>query len=424
MVHLNNRYLKWAVRQCEWLFYFTRYFFRQFYEQRGMQIASSLAYATLLSLVPLVTVAVAFLQGLPMFDQVGDVVQKFIFSNFVPTFGDTIKEYLTTFSSKASQLTVTGLAALFVIALMLMRTIDNAFNTIWHVRAQRNPVSRFLVYWAIITLGPLLLGLGLLTSSYLLSLPLLSEVGVVHGLQESLLSWFPFLTTTAAFTLMYILIPNCFVLRRHALMGGIVAAILFELAKYGFGLYVRTVPTHQTIYGALAVIPMFLIWIYTSWVILLLGAHITFCLSTFRLATEKGGRREGDWRFEDVFRIIAMLWEGQKQGRAVGFRDLQTRGVRIPQHQLNEIMEYLESAHWVQKNSSGDWLLSRDLDDVTILDLHHIIPRQLPVQIREAASDQRLAALHTLLHDYVASLEQTLAVPLSHVLEGKGVNRS
>ncbi|MEX2524946.1 MAG: YihY family inner membrane protein [Gammaproteobacteria bacterium] len=418
---MNNRYLKWIKRQCEWLFYFTRYFFRQFYEQRGMQIASSLAYATLLSLVPLVTVALAFLQGLPLFEKVGETVQTFIFSNFVPTFGDTIQEYLQTFSSKASQLTVTGLTVLLVIALMLMSTIDNAFNTIWHVRARRSAVARFLVYWAIITLGPLLLGVGLLTSSYLLSLPLFSDVAGVQGLQQVMLSWFPFMTTTAAFTLMYILVPNCFVLRRHALAGGIVAAVLFELAKYAFGIYVRTVPTHETIYGALAVIPIFLIWIYTSWVVLLLGAHITFCLSSFRFVVEKTGRQEGDWGFEDAYRVIALLWEAQKQGRAIGFPDMVKQGMRIPQHRLNDIMECLHAADWVQKNSNGDWLLSRDMDDVTVLDLHRIVPKQLPLPYQEAggSTDDKLASLYTLLAEYKENLKHTLSVPLSQVLENK-----
>jgi len=420
---VNNQYIKWARRQSEWLFYFIRYFFRQFHKQRGMQIASSLAYTTLLSLVPLITVVLAFLQGLPIFETIGGTVQSFIFSNFVPTFGDTIQEYLATFSSKASQLTITGLGVLFVIALMLMGTIDNAFNTIWYVRTRRRPVARFLVYWAILTLGPLLLGAGLLTSSYLLSIPLLNDGGIVHGLQQQLLAWLPFLMTTLAFTLMYILVPNCFVPRRHALIGGVAAALLFELAKYGFGLYVRTVPTQQTIYGALAVIPLFLIWIYISWVVLLLGAHITFCLSTFRFAAEKRANREGDWRFEDAFRIIVLLWEAQKAGRALGYRHMQKEGITVPQHQMNEIMAYLMSANWVQKTGNGDWLLSRDMDDVTVLDLHRIIPRPLPLQQHSVHTDERLAPLYELLQAYQQSLEQNLSVPFSRLLEKKRLHR-
>ena len=122
-----------------WLYYFGRFAVRQFYSQRGLQIASSLAYTTLLSLVPLLTVIYVFLGNLPMFEKFTGTVQNFIFSNFVPAFGDTIQQYLNEFSLKASQLSVTIVAFLFIIALMLLHTIDNALNQIWHVRVQRSP---------------------------------------------------------------------------------------------------------------------------------------------------------------------------------------------------------------------------------------------------------------------------------------------
>ena len=416
--HINNRYIKWVWHQCEWQFYFTRYFFRQFFQQRGMQIAAFLAYTTLLSLVPLLTVMITFLGGLPMFDRVNDAIQTFIFSNFVPNFGDTIRDYLGTFSNKASQLTITGMAVLFIFALMLMNTIDGALNSIWHVHNRRNLVSRFLIYWAVITLGPLLLGVGLLSTSYLLSLPMISGVGSSYGLKAHLLSWLPFLTTSIAFTLLYILIPNCFVLRRHALVGGVSAAVLFELAKYGFGVYVSQVPTHE-IYGALAVIPIFLIWIYLSWVIVLLGAHITFCLSAFRLGVEKAGRKQADWDFIEVFRIIALLWRMQKEGRSLGFNVIRKHGIHIPQYHFNEIMEVLQRAHWVENSSQGAWLLSRDMDDVTILDLRRVIPRPLPLTIPDKPIIPELQGLYMVLREYLVRADRSLAVPLSGVLHGK-----
>lgn len=415
---LKHRSIKWVWHRCEWLFYFTRYFTRQFFRQRGMQIAASLAYTTLLSLVPLVTVVVTFLHGMPMFDRVNDVIQTFIFSNFVPNFGDTIRDYLSTFSSKASQLTITGMAVLFVIALMLMNTIDGAINTIWHVHNRRGPLARFLIYWAVLTLGPLLLGIGLLSTSYLLSLPLISGVGGSgYDLKAHLLSWLPFITSTTAFSLLYILIPNCFVLRRHACIGGVSAAVLFEFAKYSFGFYVKTVPTHE-IYGAVAIIPIFLIWIYMSWVIVLLGAHITFCLTAFRLGQEKAGRKEGEWDFVEVFRIIALLWRMQKEGRALGFSLMRRHGIRIPQYHFNEIMEHLQEASWVEMTSQGAWLLSRDLDNVTVLDLHQIIPRPLPHSVPDRSVDRELQGLYNVLRNYRESLETNLAVPLSRVIGG------
>ena len=146
-----------------------------------------------------------------MFEDMGDSVQTFIFNNFAPAFGDSIRQYLNEFSQKASKLTTTGLVILVLIALMLMATIDSALNTIWHVRHRRNPVARFLVYWAIISLGPILLGTGLVSTSYLLSTSVVSGVDVSLGfeLKKNLLSSIPFLTTSVAFTLIYVLIPNC-----------------------------------------------------------------------------------------------------------------------------------------------------------------------------------------------------------------------
>ena len=413
---MNIKFLHRVRYLLAWLFYFTRYFFRQFYQQRGLQIASSLAYTTLLSLVPLLTVMFGFLGGLPVFDKIGDTVQTFIFNNFVPTFGDTIQNYLVSFSQKASQLTITGLSVLFVIALMLMATIENALNTIWHVRDQRNPAARFLVYWSILTLGPMLLGIGLFSTTYLMSLPLFTEVGGTPGLQKKILSSLPFLTTSVAFSLMYILVPNCFVYRRNAVTGGVIAAVLFEVAKYGFGIYVKEVAKYETVYGTLAVIPVFLIWIYTSWVVVILGAHITFCLSSFRLAKERAGSREHEWDFEDVYQVIALLWLGQKTGKALSFIDLRREGVKIPQYQVNEIMQYLSRAGWVETNANGYWLLSRDLDDVSVLDLHRIIPKPMPMEKEPDVAEEKESALMQLVAQYRETLQENLSLPLAQLL--------
>jgi membrane protein len=412
---MNNRHLRPILRGLEWLFYFVRFSFRHFYEQQGMRIAASLSYATLLALVPLVTVMFGFLGGLPVFSNIGTSMQTYIFTNFMPEFGEIVFDYIKAFSERATQLTVPGLIMIFVIALMLMSTIESALNTIWHVRIRRNPVARFLVYWAILTLGPMLVGAGLFTTSYLFSLPMIYDVETSLGLRENLLVWLPFLTTSIAFTVVYIIVPNCYVLRWHAVAGGIIAAILFELAKSGFGIYVKTIPSYQTIYGALAVIPIFLIWIYTSWVVLLLGAHITFCLSAFRLIAEKHERRDHDWSFEEVYQIVHMLWLAQKEGKSLSFPQMRKRGLTTPQHQINDIIGYLQAADWVHATGSGNWLLSRDMDEVTMLDLHRIIPRPLPVELHhdDAKAEE---ILETTLQRYQQSLEENLAVPMSELL--------
>ena len=145
-------------------------------------------------------------------------------------------------------------------------------------------LQRIFIYFSLLVIGPLLIGIGLASTSYLLSIPVIANVDTAFNIRTHLLSWLPFLTTSITFILLYILVPNCYVYKRHAAIAGIICAILFELAKYGFGIYIKEMPSYENIYGALAIIPLFFIWIYISWVIILFGAHITFCLSSFHLA--------------------------------------------------------------------------------------------------------------------------------------------
>lgn len=404
-----------------WLYYFLRFAIRQFYSQRGLQIASSLAYATLLSLVPLLAVVYVFMGNLPMFEKFSGTVQHFIISNFVPAFGDTIQQYLGEFSRKASQLTVTNVAFLFVIALMLMVTIDNALNQIWHVRVHRKPAARFLVYWAILTLGPILMGVGIVTTTYVLSLSAVSSMEATLGLQTRLLSYLPFLTSAAAFTLLYAWLPNCAVSRRHAITGGLVAAALFEFAKYAFGVYVSSSSIYQDVYGAIAVIPIFLIWIYTSWVIVILGAHITFCLSAFRLTTEISGSSGPEWSFTDACRVIRALWVAQKSGSSLTINELRNSGIRLPHYQINEIMNALHDASWIQMDPAGSWLLSRDMSEMTLMDLYRIIPNRIRLKRENITGGDETVQLGELMHAYNENLSQLLNVPFKSVFSGNSV---
>ena len=408
-------FLDRSTRPAAWVFYFSRFFIRQFYNQRGFQIASALAYTTLLSLVPLLTVMFAFGAGLPVFAKLSDAVQAFIFNNFVPSFGSTVQEYLGGFSENARKLTVTGLAALVVIALMLMATIDDALNTIWRVSNRRNPVARFLLYWAMLTLGPVLVGAGLVATSYILSLPSVTGMEGSLGLGRRLLSVLPFLTTTAAFCLLYQFVPNCHVRSRHAFIGGVTAAVLFELAKYGFGIYVKSTST-EAIYGAIAIIPLFLVWIYTSWVIVLLGAHITFCIAEFRLQDERAGRFEDRWSFTDAFKLVCALWEAQRDGQKLSPRSLRRIGSRLSQQHANEILDHLLRASWVERTADGGWMLSRDLDDVTLFDLHRVIPRRLPLEGTDGGDDPWLRELDRVLRGHRGALEKNLDVPMAELM--------
>ena len=250
----------------------------RFREDRCFRVASALSFTTLLALVPLVTVIFSMLSLFPVFEEWSGAVEGFLFQNFVPTAGDTVKDYLHQFSSKAGKLTAVGLGILMLSTLLLLATIEDAFNDIWRVHRGRVLFQRLLVYWAVITLGPLMITISLSMSSALLSLRIFTDQSLLAGATQFFLRYLPFLFELAAYVLFYKAIPNCDVKIKHAVIGAIVATLLFELAKYGFAYYILNFRSYQVIYGALSTIPIFIIWVYLCWVVMLIGAVVTATL--------------------------------------------------------------------------------------------------------------------------------------------------
>ena len=392
---------------------FLRYFGYCIASVQSIQIATALAYTTLLSMVPLVAVVFSFLGALPGFGGFEDDIRNFVFNNFVPAFGETIDEYLNQFAGKAKQLTLTGVLFLLAIALMLMATIENAFNRIWKVGEKRRPATRFLIYWLLLTLGPILVGTGIASTSYFLSLPAVDTLGGWFELKKRLLSLAPFLTTSIALTLLYMLVPNCHVPARYAAVGGISAAILFETVKFGFGYYVKTVPTYEAIYGALAVLPIFLIWIYLSWVVVLLGAQLTYSLSTFR-SISRHSVPERNWDLIDVCLVLGHMWRVQREGRGLTLEELGESEPEVPMEHIIEILDSLHDHHWVmEREDEGEWMLTRDLSEQQLLDLYYLLPGRLPdLHTSRVPQSDAERSLQTIFNQYRQSVQETLSVPV------------
>lgn len=243
-----------------------------------MRVAGALSYTTLLALVPLTTVAFAVLSVFPVFELWMTAIQEFIYSNFVPSSGEAVKAYLQQFVANADNLTFWGLMFLVVASLMVMATIERVFNDIWHVPQTRKRLHRYLSYWALLTLGPVFIGLSLTITSSLIALPVFSRSASLGGLQGFLLGTLPVLFEVLMFVLLYTVVPNYRVRLRHALVGSVFAATLFEIAKHIFTVFVVKFSSYKAIYGAIAVLPVFLIWIYLSWTVILLGAVVTAAL--------------------------------------------------------------------------------------------------------------------------------------------------
>lgn len=338
----------------------------RFRRHEAPQNAAALTYTTLLSLVPLMAVTFAVFSAFPVADRVYEIVQDFVFENFVPTSGEVLQQYLSEFSGKAARLTGAGAASLVVVALLMMYNIDRALNAIWEVRTGRRFVTKFLIYWAVLSLGPVLIGVSVVVTSYLMSLPVLSDAAA-SGTGRRLLGLTPVLTSAVAFTMVYLVVPNRRVRVIHALAGGLFAALLFEVAKRGFGLYITQFPTYEAIYGALATIPIFLVWLYLSWIVVLLGAELAHCLSIYRWETSDQSRCE--LGMGDAVAVLLALDEAAARGTAPSTGDLARQRRRWMEPQVEDLLLDLRRLQWVHMTREGGWVLARRLADATLQDL-------------------------------------------------------
>jgi membrane protein len=240
--------------------------------------AGHLAYVSLLSLVPVIMVFFMIMSAFPAFAEVREQLENFIFSNFVPTAGDVVQDYMAEFVSKASGMGAVSIVSLLVVALLLISNIDKTFNHIWRTQAERPLIYTFAIYWMVITLGPFLIGSSIVVSSYLAGLATFAEE-YTPGLGTFFLKLVPSFAAVGAFLILYMIVPNRTVKAKYALCGALLATVLFELSKKGFALYVTSFPSYQVIYGAIAVIPILFLWVYLSWIVVLLGAVFTYSIT-------------------------------------------------------------------------------------------------------------------------------------------------
>lgn len=350
------------------LYYFARFVVQGFVAGNGLRTASALAYTTLLSLVPLFTVVYSVVAAFPAFQGVEEQVRAFIFNNFVPTSGEIVQKYLLDFSQKTSNLTSFGILFLILSALLMLKTIDAAFNSIWGITNRRTPMGSFMMYWAVLTLGPLLIGAGVFVTSSLLSMEWFKEMN-----SASWLPILPFVSSTVAFSLFYMMIPNRQVPWRNALIGGLIAASMFDLAKRGFVFYVSTSTANETIYGALAVVPLFLLWIYLSWIIVLIGAQMTYALSVFNWQSATAKIHEVDNQFFQAYLLLGHMWQAQNEGKPLTVQHLMQRERWHDEEALLYVLKKLENAHWIGRLERNRWALLRDLQETDLLDLYHLM---------------------------------------------------
>ncbi len=324
-----------------------RFAARRLDEEQLPQVAGSLTFTVVFALVPVLTVAFAIFTAFPLFATFRESLDAYLIQSLMPQgVANTIMGYLNQFAAKSAKLSAIGGIALIFTAVSMMSTIERVFNQIWRVRNQRPFVQRILIYWAIITLGPLVLGVSFTVTAYLsgAATGVVGSVPFVGALFYTLLS---VLLTTGAYTLLYMVVPNRMVDWRDAFCGGLLAAVALELAKRLFALYITAFPTYTIVYGAVAAVPIFLIWIYLFWMITLVGALLAAALPLVRYERWWYVARPGG-AFLDAMALLKVLYEARARHETavVSARLLRTR-TRVGFDEAENLLQRMLDAGWV-----------------------------------------------------------------------------
>jgi membrane protein len=360
---------------------------RRLREEKLPQLAGSLTYTTILALVPLLTIVLAIFTTFPIFGHFRVALDNYFVQSVMPkAIANTIISNVTQFANKATRLSALGAVALFFTSTAMMGMIERAFNQIWRVRRPRPLVQRVMIYWALVTLGPLLFGLSLTVTSQLFTATgALGRLPFVGALLITLMSLG---LTTGAYTLLYMTVPNRYVDWRDAMWGGLVAAIAFEIAKRVFAVFIRQFPTYALIYGALAALPLFLIWVYLSWLITLVGALLAAALPVVKYERwwyqpVPGGA------FVDAMAILKVLYAGMRlSGTALTSSAAIRAHTRIGYDEMTTLLERMVAAGWVgrvqsdvsaaarwgvgARESADNWVLLVDPDKLRLSDVYRL----------------------------------------------------
>lgn len=337
------RVLGWRLAEIRSLLNFA---WRRIAEGQLAQVAGSLTFTTVLALVPMLTIALAIFTVFPLFTTFRNSLEAYFIQSLMPkAISTNILGYLTMFATKASRLSAFGAVALMVTALATLATIDKVFNQIWRVKQKRPLFKRMLVYWALITLAPLLLGVSLTATSYLFAATS-DVVGALPG-SKMMYTVTSVMLSTCAFSLLYIVVPNRPIDWRDAGWGGLVAGVFFEIAKRIFAAFVVHLPSYTVVYGAIALIPIFLVWIYTCWMITLFGAVVAASVPVVKYERWWHVPKPGS-RFIDAMALLEALFGARRGGTQASLSSWEIREVtRLGFDEMERLLTQMVNAGWV-----------------------------------------------------------------------------
>jgi membrane protein len=357
---------------------FALYSLRRFNADGCFAASGALSYTTLVSLVPLAVIALGSLSSFPIFAPVRDQLLGLVLENFVPSIGAQAAWWFRAFADSATQTTAIGVAGITATGVLLLVTVEDQLNLIWRVTAPRPWVQRILAYWALITLGPILVGVSLSLSTYFEIAARQAGFGQeamawlasswLHGLARAV----PALLEFVALTLLYSLIPNCAVRWRDGALGAVIATLTIEILKVGFSIYIGATSFYSTVYGALAVIPIFLLWMYISWMAVLLGAVVAAALPNWRIDERIGKVPTGGIRLGLSLALVGALARAQRRGETRSTPELAAE-LGVATTVIDEHIKPLAEAGFAAHTQSGRWVLAWSPECATLHDLYEAL---------------------------------------------------
>jgi len=360
------------------LWHFLRFVAHEFDQNNGFENAKSLTYMSLFAVVPLMTLIVSILAAFPSFQVFGSQIQEMIFQRLLPSSSSELEQYLSSFAGQARNLTWIGAVMLLATAYLMLLSIERSFNRIWDVAQLRKGISSFLLYWSVLSLSPLLLGVGFAISSYITSLALFetfTDISDLVGARTVALGIFPTVLTTTAFTLLYVAVPNCGVRLRHALVGGLVVALLFIVVKWIFGKFIA-MASYEFVYGTFAAMPIFLMWLYICWIVILFGANLVRAIPIYRLRTVTK-------KVHPTLLVIGLLnkfWQHHLDGSSVNIRDLLDNDWAFQNDLLGRCLAILQENRVIRTCGEGEYIINRELDNLSLWELLSSLPWSMPQQ--------------------------------------------
>ncbi len=372
---MENITKKFPFLEQRW-FQFLRFLTRHFFEDNCQQKAASLTYTTMLSIVPILTVLLMILSSVPALASVRAQIYEVIYSNLLPQSSLQVSKYINSFAEKSTNLTAIGVMVLFVTTIMTLTTVERAFNQIWRVDERSGGFKSMLRYWTIITLGPLVLGTAFIVSSAVQSLSFLNRQIAGYGIDWSF--WVQMVSigiTVAGFIGMYWFIPKARVPFKSAVIAGVIVAIVFELLKYIFGAVMTNFTSYEAIYGAFAAIPIFLLWIFLSWNLILLGVEISYTLTIFE--TEEVYPRHPLLSLMDMLNLV---YSRYIKGETVTEQELRNVLGRKELPKWYLYINYLKDSNLIAVTEDDEYILKKDLSKMTLWDFYRTLPYPLPIK--------------------------------------------